>query len=203
MASGDIEGIAFRQSTHYRQGRGGLQPLWIVLHDAECSETATSAEALMAFGATTPYPWHYACDNNSTTQTVLEKDTAWHAGVVNAASFGIEIAGRASQDAAGWDDAFSHAAIYSQVVPLCRSLCARHGIPARAVDDECIVGGLATARRLAARHADNEEWAGLRTLCGGIITHAQVSRAFAVKGGHTDPGAAFPFAAVVAAVAAR
>jgi len=194
---GDVPGVIFRQARHYRIGRRGMGVLWVVIHSAECGETNGAAEGLMAYAATMEdgrvASWTYAVDSDSVTQSVREADTAFHAPPINDCSIGIECAGKAAQTAEQWNDAYSQALITWKLVPLVADICQRHGIPPKLVDDDRLRGGLESAKLYAMRNADTEEWQGLRSLNGGIVTHAQVSRVFKVKSGHTDPGKGFPF----------
>jgi hypothetical protein len=201
-------GVIFRQAARYRIGRpnklGVLQcgVFWIVIHSAECSETASAAEALASYAAHMPpdrsASWHYAVDADSTTQSVREKDTAWHAPPLNPYSIGIEQAGRAKQLESEWNDAYSLALIEGQLVPLVARICARHRILPRLVSDDLLREGLdqaSRARDVAARDM-------VRKLYSGVITHSQISRVFK-KSDHTDPGAHFPLEAFVRQVVER
>jgi N-acetyl-anhydromuramyl-L-alanine amidase AmpD len=192
-----VAGVPFAQAKHYRWGRRGHDVLWLVVHSAECAETGGAAEALQSYAATMPddrrASWHYAVDCDSVTQSVREADTAFHAPPCNDVSIGIECAGRANQLAGQWDDEYSRALVRWKLVPLAADVCSRHRIPVRLVDAETLTGGLETARRLVASKADSDQWLGLRSLAGGIVTHAQIARAFK-KSDHYDPGAGFPLA---------
>lgn len=145
----------------------------LVVHTAECAEVSSAAENLQAWTAgpqASRASWHYAVDNDSITQSVLEKDVAWHAGPVNGFSIGIEHAGRASQSAADWDDAYSRAVLENSA-KLAAEICARWNIP---------------VTRLSA--ADLK--AGQRR---GITGHVDVTNGLTNGKGHTDPGPHFPW----------
>jgi hypothetical protein len=203
---GDLPGVTYRRAKFLRFGRRGYQVLWVVIHSAECAETDGAAEALQSYALQvpdkSPASWNYAVDDNSTTQSVLEKDTAFHAPPLNDASIGVEQAGRAAQLASDWADPYSSAMISDQLVPLVTGICKRHQIPARAVPDDVLFQSWTTAKQLQARRADDEEWLGLRSLAGGILFHEQVSRVFNVASHHVDPGKFFPHEAFISAVAA-
>jgi len=200
--SGDEAGIAFRQATRYRIGRfnkAGAQCgiFWVAIHSAECSETKSAAEALQSYAAhmppDRPASWHYAVDVDSTTQSVREKDTAWHAPPLNPYSIGIEQAGRAKQVESEWNDPYSLAMIEGQLVPLVARICARHRILPRLVSDDLLREGLDQAAKAGTDVAARDM---VRKLYSGIVTHAQVSRVFK-KSTHTDPGTHFPLEEVV------
>lgn len=152
----------------------------VVVHTAECSETAAAAENLQSWTAgpnASVASWHYAVDSDSVTQSVLEKDIAWHAGPVNGFSIGIEHAGYAKQTAAEWADAYS-TAMLERSAALVADICTRYGIPVRRLTAEDLARG---ERR-------------------GICGHVDVTRGLK-SGTHWDPGPSFPFDAYLARVA--
>lgn len=146
----------------------------IVLHSAECAESNNAAEALASWSASPEHPkasWHFAVDADSTTQSVELDDIAWHAGQVNGWTIGIEQAGRASQTREQWLDPYSRKML-CRVAELIAVLAGAYDIPIERMDPR----------------DPNAK---------GIFTHADVTRAFAVRGGHTDPGHGYPFADVL------
>lgn len=159
------------------------KPRAILLHCAEGGESKTEAESLGSWLAGKNGPtgasWHYANDCDSIVQSVEDQHIAWHAGVVNAYTIGIEQAGRASQTAAEWGDPYS-SRMLERTALLLAYLSARHGIPLVFVP----------AAEIAAAH----QGGGFR----GVSTHWEVTKAFRVRGGHTDPGPNYPMAAVLA-----
>lgn len=167
---GDVVGIPFRQARNFTRGpRSDVR--WLVIHTAECGEVKNAAENLAAWAAGPQAPrasWHYAVDSDSITQSVRERDIAWHAPGANGKGIGIEHAGRAAQQSAQWDDAYSRA-VLERSAKLAAGICARWQIPIRRV-------GKAELR------------AGIPGICG----HHDVSLAFR-KSTHTDPGADFPW----------
>ena len=152
----------------------------LVVHTAECAEVASAAENLQSWTAgpnASRASWHYAVDNDSVTQSVLEKDIAWHAGPVNGYSIGIEHAGRASQDAAGWADDYSRAVLENSA-KLAAEICVRWNIPIQKLGAEDLKAG----RR--------------RGICG----HVDVTNGLTGGKGHWDPGPGFPWVSWLARV---
>ncbi len=205
-SGGDFPGITFRQARHFRIGRRGFEACYIVTHCAECSEVLTAAESLQRYAETMSdvdekgrprrASWTFACDADSTTQSVKLKDTAFHAPPLNDMSVGIELAGWARQLDSDWGDAFSRRMLAEQLAPLMARVSHATGIPQRPLDDEALRLSLDTCNRLARRGADPDEWRGFKSHACGIVTHAQVARVFR-KSVHTDPGKAFPFDTVI------
>lgn len=167
-------------------GRGKDRIRGIVIHTAENTEILRGAMNVAAWFThpTARVSAHYAVDNTLIVRCIPEGDTAWHASDVNAATVGIELQGKASQNIADWDDDYSRA-VLANAAALAADLCHRHGIPVHRV----------TGEELTARMADG------RPL--GIIGHGDVSAAYAHKKPHWDPGPAFPWAGFLAAVQAR
>lgn len=185
--------------------------MYAVLHVAECAEVKTAAEGLQNYAATTaPVSWHYAADVDSVTQSVLERDTAWHAPPLNDYSIGVESAGFAKQLESEWNDDYSRRMVDEQLVPLFASICRRNGIPPRAVPDDALLSALPQLNALAGvghvygAPAQGEplvvSWEQAASLFGGILSHAQISRVFK-KSDHFDPGPHFPFEEFVEKVA--
>jgi N-acetyl-anhydromuramyl-L-alanine amidase AmpD len=172
LTLGDVEGVPFIAARNFTRGpRNGAVRL-VVIHTAECDETNRAAENLAAWAAGPNAPqasWHYAVDADSVTQSVLERDVAWHAPGVNGVAIGVEHAGRAKQLAGEWADAYSRTLLARSAV-LVAGICQRWHVP---------------ARRLTA----SEVLAGAAGICG----HKEVSDAFK-RSSHWDPGPAFPWA---------
>lgn len=171
---------------HYR---GRTRPLtWIVWHSTESRETIGGAYSVAAGWFAKPaskVSAHIVADNGADprypdgiVECVKPGDTAWHAARANAAGYGIEIIGRASQTAADWTDPYSLAAITNACAWAKANPALRH-IPARWLSDDQ-----------------------LRAAQRGHIVHSQVSR---VLGGttHTDPGTGFPYAFVMGQLQGR
>ena len=170
--------ITWRAARHFSPGR----PLGIhgvCIHTAECAETPAAAEALASWAAGQQAPrvsWHYAVASDSITQSVLDTARAWAVGRNHAQDTGlhIELAGRAAQTAEQWADAYS-AAQLDLAARLVAHLCRVHAIPVR-------------------RLSVPELRAGER----GIYGHADVTAAWPGTTTHSDPGPAFPWAALIA-----
>jgi N-acetyl-anhydromuramyl-L-alanine amidase AmpD len=172
FAQGDLESVPLRLAKHFtRSNRKISDVLWVVLHSAECSETHSAAENLAAWAAGPQAPrasWHFAVDQNSITQSVLERDVAWHAPGANARGIGVQHAGRAGQLASGWGDLYSHAMLALSAA-LVAGICRRWDIPVQRVGPEHLKAGTP-----------------------GICGHYDVTRAFK-KSSHVDPGKSFPW----------
>ena len=168
-----IRHVPARHFTPANRGRDDVT--LIVIHTAECGERPMAAENLQAWTAgpnANKSSWHYAVDSDSVTQSCLEKDIAWHAGLANGHSIGIELAGTASQTPAQWTDAFSRATL-DNAARLAARICHERGIrPVRLT---------------------TEEIRGKRAK--GFAGHVDCNKAFAGGKGHTDPGPAFPWLA--------
>lgn len=168
---GDEPGVSFVQAKNYTvAGRSSVDLL--VMHTAELALTGLSAENLQSWCAGPNAPkasWHYAVDSNSITQSVRERDVAWHAKQANRVGIGIELCARAAWTAARWiePDALD---MLQRAAELAARICKRWNIP-------------------LVRLTPDQVKAGARGICG----HHDVTRAYATPGGHTDPGAAFPW----------
>lgn len=167
--------IPFLQARHFKPANRAAVDL-IVIHSAEVGETSETAEILMrrcaeerldAHGKEIISSWHFAVDSNSVTQSVREKDIAWHAPGVNPISIGIELAGRAKQTGEQWNDEFSRSML-GLAAALTARLCREWNIPGTFVD----AAGLLRRER-------------------GLTTHAEVTKAFH-RSTHTDPGPNWP-----------
>lgn len=141
----------------------------VVVHTMEVAETAGAAEAVASWFAdpSAQVSAHYCVDADSVVQCVREEDIAWHARGGNEHTIGVELAGRAGQGPAGWDDAYSRA-VLERAARLVARILVRHGIPLRWLSSEDLRSG----RR-------------------GITGHVAVSEAFR-RSDHWDPGPAFP-----------
>ncbi len=169
-----LEALQTDGSPAYTRGRPDGPPLWVVIHDMEAHELATTAEATAQYFHTgaggRQVSSHYTADNNSVVQCVLLRDSAWTVGNRPGNRRGInwELAGFASQTRAQWLDEFGRA-MFGQIAPLIRSDAARYGIPLR-----------------RATIAD------LQAYRPGVTSHNDLRVAFNVTD-HTDPGPNFPW----------
>lgn len=164
----------------YRPTRSAKVRL-VVLHTAECAETAKSAEAVAGYFASLKdraASAHFCVDSDSIVQCVPLSGTAWAAPGANDDGVQIELAGYAGQGAAGWADAYS-VAMLDRAATLVAQLCERYSLPVAYVDEAGLLAGLA-----------------------GVTTHAAVSRAWR-RSTHTDPGPTFPLAAFLDSVRAK
>lgn len=170
----------------------------IGIHTAECQEHPAAAENVQAFFGNQPKhgaidlkwrpdgkPWegasaHYTVDIDSITQSVLEKDIAWHAGPANGFSIGIEHAGAAKQTAEEWEDEYSRAML-ERSAELAADICRRHEIPVVRL----------TAQDLAAGRRE------------GFFGHIDVTNGLQAGKGHWDPGPSFPWDHYLARVRAH
>lgn len=167
--------IKYTPATYFTKAtRGPGDVTLVVIHTAECGETTNAAESLASWGGgpnANKASWHYAVDNDSITQSCLEKDIAWHAGPVNNYSIGVEHAGRAAQTAEQWADDYSLATL-ERSAELVADICTRHGIqPWRLTADDLKRGARS-----------------------GICGHVDVTNGLTAGKGHQDPGPGFPFA---------
>jgi hypothetical protein len=156
------------------QGQFIGKPTLVVDHDMEAAERSTTAENCAGYFATTDRvaSVQFNVDNDSTVRSVPDTVEGYHAGrgEINRCSAGIEHAGFASQTYDQWKDDYSYAMIWGQSARLHAALHLAYGIPLEFVD--------AAALRAGRRH--------------GVTTHWEVTKAFNVRGGHTDPGLHFP-----------
>lgn len=161
--------IPFKQARHYRPMPVGRDVRWIVIHSAEIGESLSGAEALMNVCAAQERvaSWHYAVDADTITQSVHERDMAFHAPGANTKSVGIELSGRARQTAEEWQDAYS-LRMLELVAWLVAGIARRHEVPLKFVGAAELLADVP-----------------------GITTHNQVSKAWK-KSDHWDPGPHFP-----------
>lgn len=180
--AGDYPDVPFVQALKFGEGRPDGPPLWIVWHTTEEHELADTAERVAHYFATLPdgrtVSSHYVHDNNSSVQCVRLADRAWTVGnrPGNNRGINVELAGFASQGAAGWADAYSQAML-RRACAIARRDMARYGIPNR----WCTIDDLIARRPGHTTHND------LRVAFGGTT--------------HTDPGPTFPRSLVLALVA--
>lgn len=169
---------SFVQARHYTPRRN--QPVtMIVIHDMESSETVKTAENVASWFAGPSAPQasaHYCVDSDSTVQCVAEMDVAWHAPGANHCAVGIEMAGRANQTLAQWNDPFSKL-MGLRTAMLCVDIMRRRKIPNVFLTAKDLVAG---------------KWS-------GITTHNEVSKAFK-RSTHTDPGPQWPRSAFMATI---
>lgn len=176
----DLSMLPVIRARHFRALAPGRRVDWVVLHTAEVPETATSAEAVARYFATTERiaSAHFCVDSDSIVQCVSLDDVAFAAPGANANGVQIEMSGRANQGRAGWADAYS-TAMLARTADLVAALCDRYDLPVVAIEPS-----------------------GLRQGLRGITTHHAVTLAFR-RSTHADPGPNFPMADFLEAVRRR
>lgn len=161
-------------SANYGQ-RSTNPPRVIVLHTTEGNEREGSAKSSATWCASgqTVGSAHLFVDNRETWRGVPDVARANHAAGANDFSLGLECAGRASQTAAEWADAFS-VAMLDRAAHIVAAWSTRFEIPLVPIGPDELRAGAA-----------------------GVCQHVDVSRAFGLSD-HWDCGDAFPFDALLA-----
>jgi len=172
--------IPFIAAKKFTKGRGGKKVKLIVIHTMETPETTGRAKQVAKWfaGPTSPdASAHYCVDNIDTILSVKETDTAWATGEsnTNQTSISIELAGSASQSALQWKDKYSKDEL-ANAANLVAELCLKYNIPVKKLTPNQVRTG------------------------SGIIGHVDVTTAYGIKGGHTDPGKNFPWTDFIAMV---
>ena len=104
----------------------------IVIHSMESQEKPTTAETVAIWfgGLTAPKSSAHVCvDSNSTVTVVDDRDIAWAAPGANNDGLHIEIAGKANQTRAEWDDPYSRKAL-ANAAKVAAGWCKKYKIPA-------------------------------------------------------------------------
>ena len=170
---------SFIEARWYKRGRSGRAPVLWIVHDEEYPERPDSAERVGAYFATVPRTAsaHACVDSNSIVGCVDWNNTAYHAGhsATNLCSIGIEHSGYAHQTREQWLDAYGLA-----MLDLSARLFADVGSGMYRIPPYRL-----TSVQIRAAVAG--------TGPGGICSHGDITRAFSIRGGHTDPGANFPW----------
>lgn len=161
------------RAKHFSPGRGGKKVRLIVIHTMETPETLGRAKQVATWfaGPTAPQASaHYCVDSKEIYQCVADNDTAWAVDefATNEASISIELAGSSSQTQLQWNDAYSKGEL-DLAAKLCAELAIKYNIP--------VVKLLPTSVKIGT----------------GFIGHMDVTTAFNIAGGHTDPGHGFPW----------
>lgn len=169
------EVIPFVPAKFFRTGRRASVRV-IVLHMTQCKEV--DGNALVVAGlferGELEASAHVIHDAETTVHCVRFEDTAFHARsgediMVNDWSIGVEHVGFSEQTPAQWKDSFSTRMV-DRSARHTAWLCRKFGIPPVRLNEDQV-----------------------RQRLPGIAGHNTVSRAFSVKGGHTDPGLHFPW----------
>lgn len=145
----------------------------IVIHSMESQEKPNTAETVAAWfsGPTAPQASAHVCvDSNSAVTVVADSDIAWAAPNANNDGLHIEIAGKANQSEAEWNDEYSRRALH-QAAKVAAAWCIKYKIPAVKL----------SSAQVASKKAK------------GICGHITVTKAFPGTGTHTDPGKNFPW----------
>ncbi|MST50564.1 N-acetylmuramoyl-L-alanine amidase [Mobiluncus porci] len=142
----------------------------VVIHTMESPEGVRTAEDVARYfqNPRIRASAHYCVDADSVSQCVPERQVAWAAPGCNHDGIQIELAGRAGQTPAQWQDAFSRAEL-DLTARLVAEICDRWNIPIRHLSNGQLGAG----------------WA-------GIIGHNQASDVYR-KSDHWDPGPNFPW----------
>jgi N-acetyl-anhydromuramyl-L-alanine amidase AmpD len=171
-----IEDIPFIPAKYYTKYSGVRQIDLILIHVTQNQERPNTAIGLAEWAKSGDMPkgkevsWHFIADNAHIIQSISENNIAWHAGRVNAYSIGIEIVGMSNQSIEEWEDNYSDSELL-HTAKLCAILCMRHNLPVQRPTINAI-------RDKTGR---------------GIAGHWDITKAFAIKGGHIDPGFNFPW----------
>jgi hypothetical protein len=141
----------------------------IVLHSTE-GETAAGAAGWFANPASGGSA-HYVVDDNRCFNTLPDNVIPWGAqgGRANEDGLHIEIAGYAKRTRSEW---LEHLPELRNAAAIVRMWVDRYGIPLEFLSIDDLKSQGTNAR--------------------GITTHNNISKAFNIVGGHTDPGAGFP-----------
>ncbi len=174
---------------NYTKGREGHHIQVLILHSAENQELPGQAEHLAQWFAGENAPEASAnemIDNKVIVTSVDDVDTPWATDdfPINLVSENYELTGHAANTAAQWQDAYETSVIHLAEGEFKKDMV-KYGIPAKHLTDSEIV----------AIHKGN-------TALKGIATHADITRALKISGGHTDPGVNFPLADFMKAISA-
>lgn len=167
------------QAKNYRPNRRDAVRL-VVIHDMEAPESASTAENIAHYFATTTTQAsaHDCIDNDSVVPCVRDSDEAWAAPGANRDGIQLELAGYAAQNLDEWLDAYGRQ-LLDNAAQRTAQRCKTHNIPVRRLSVAQVKDGTS------------------KGLCG----HVDVTRAFPELGtGHTDPGPGFPWSYFLALV---
>lgn len=161
----------------------------IVIHTTECREVAGAAPAVASFFSKPRLDahgnrlWgssHLVVDSTTIIECVKPMHEAYGAkgGDANATGYHVELCGFAAQTAADWQDAYSRGelALAARAVAC---VAAHFGVPIVHLTPDEIAAG-----------------------ASGFCGHRDITQAFHVIGGHSDPGVEFPWDAFLGLVTA-
>lgn len=169
-------GESFRAVAH-----GGIRSLKSirnpVVHCMQYDDTSLpdgSAEALGGLTESRSYGAspHFGIDDDSIQQYLPLRFVGWHAQGDNVTTYGIELAGYAHWTRKQW-------LAHEGMLDMCAYVLAKYVEPCGYPLVYCNAGSLRDGDR-------------------GVTTHADVTKAFRVVGGHTDPGKGFPMDVLLA-----
>ncbi len=146
----------------------------IVIHTPETPESPTAAEGVANYfknGPPNVGSTHIVVDSNSAVRCVHDHVIAWGAegGNANSTGWHVEGCGYAAQTKDDWSDTYSRAMLVNMAA-LCREE--------------------AELRDISLNWMSHPQLTNL--ISKGFVTHADITAAFNVRGGHTDPGPNFP-----------
>lgn len=149
----------------------------IVLHSVEGADLSGADSIAEAVGRMTESPSygaspHFTVDRDSIQRHLIITKVGWQAAGDNTDTIGIEQAGFAHWSQKKWLEQKSE---LDRVAWLLAKLNKQTGIPLRFVNAS-----------------------GLRRNTRGVTTHAEVTKAWGIYGGHTDPGTGYPIRTVLA-----
>jgi hypothetical protein len=168
-----MDGVdGFIQAKHYSPAN--QRPTLWVIHDEEYPERVDAAWDVARFfaGANAPQASAHVCvDNVNAVGCVDWRHNAWHSGhgPTNARSVGVEHSGYASQTTEEWLDEYGRSMLDRSARLFAEIGHGQFGIPARWLSPAEVAAGQS-----------------------GICGHGDVTTAFGIYGGHTDPGVNFP-----------
>lgn len=143
----------------------------IVMHVMESPEGTNTAENVGHYLQTIQRPAsaHIGVDSDSIVQYVHDNDVAYGAPGVNRDGIHVEMAGKASQTADEWQDAYD-ILMLDRAADAVAQYCAKYLIP-----------------------AEHLSLADLKAGKKGIIGHWDATQVYKPNAGHTDPGLNFPY----------
>lgn len=165
----------FVQSPNHYPGRRRIDRVLIVMHDMEATEGKDTAENVAKFftNPAVKASANFCVDQNSIVQCVKVGDTAWHAPGANSDGIGIEQAGHANQTRAQW---IADTGMLNNAAQVAAEMV----VAVKHVRDITIPVRRLTVKEIKAGNVS------------GFVGHDDVSAAY-TPGGHTDPGANYPW----------
>jgi N-acetyl-anhydromuramyl-L-alanine amidase AmpD len=170
----ETDNFPFIAARFFRPFGPGQRPVrLIVIHTMEVPERDGIAKDIAIDFANRPdtnqASAHLCIDNKAIFQCVKDNDIAFAAPGANQDGIQLELAGRATQTAEDWNDAYS-TAVLENAANAAAQYCLKYEIPVQ--------------------HLTNAELGDQETK--GFVGHVQVTEVFK-KSTHTDPGEAFPW----------